>query len=69
MTSPIRFGGLASGIDTDTIIKQLMQAERMPVDKLEQQKQTTEWKRDAYREINRSLMTLRNSAVESHVQS
>ncbi|MFO7176923.1 flagellar cap protein FliD N-terminal domain-containing protein, partial [Enterococcus faecium] len=48
----------------DTIIKQLMQAERAPVDKLEQKKQTTEWKRDAYREINRSLMTLRNSAVD-----
>ena len=64
MTTPIRFGGLASGIDTDTIIKQLMQAERAPVDKLEQKKQTTEWKRDAYREINRSLMTLRNSAVD-----
>ncbi|MCC5891379.1 flagellar filament capping protein FliD [Exiguobacterium sp.] len=64
MTSPIRFGGLASGIDTDTIIKQLMQVERVPVDKLEQKKQITEWKRDAYREINRSLMTLRNSAVD-----
>lgn len=64
MTTPIRFGGLASGIDTDTIIKQLMQAERAPVDKLEQKKQSTEWKRDAYREINRSLMTLRNSAVD-----
>ncbi|MFK3986624.1 flagellar filament capping protein FliD [Exiguobacterium mexicanum] len=64
MTSPIRFGGLASGIDTDTIIKQLMQVERVPVDKLEQKKQTTEWKRDAYREINRSLMTMRNSAVD-----
>ncbi len=64
MTTPIRFGGLASGIDTDTIIKQLMQVERVPVDKLEQKKQTTEWKRDAYREINRSLMTMRNSAVD-----
>ncbi|MFN4214062.1 flagellar filament capping protein FliD [Exiguobacterium sp.] len=64
MTSPIRFGGLASGIDTDTIIKQLMQVERVPVDKLEQKKQVTEWKRDAYREINRSLMSLRNSAVD-----
>lgn len=64
MTSPIRFGGLASGIDTDTLIKQLMQVERAPVDKLEQKKQVTEWKRDAYREINRSLMSLRNSAVD-----
>ncbi|WP_404354250.1 flagellar filament capping protein FliD [Exiguobacterium aurantiacum] len=64
MTTPIRFGGLASGIDTDSIIKQLMQVERVPVDKLLQKKQLTEWKRDAYREINRSLMTLRNSAVD-----
>jgi len=64
MTSPIRFGGLASGIDTDTLIKQLMQAERVPVDRLEQKKQVTEWKRDGYREINRSLLALRNSAVD-----
>lgn len=64
MTTPIRFGGLASGIDTDTLIKQLMQVERAPVDKLEQKKQVTEWKRDNYREVNRSLMSLRNSAVD-----
>lgn len=64
MSSPIRFGGLASGIDTDSVIKQLMQAERVPVDRLEQKKQVTEWKRDAYREINRSLLTLRSSAVD-----
>ncbi|MCT4784105.1 MULTISPECIES: flagellar filament capping protein FliD [Exiguobacterium] len=64
MTSPIRFGGLASGIDTDTLIKSLMQAERVPVDRLEQKKQVTEWKRDAYREINRSLLALRTSAVD-----
>ncbi len=36
----------------------------MPVDRLEQKKQVTEWKRDAYREINRSLLTLRSSAVD-----
>lgn len=64
MTTPIRFGGLASGIDTDSVIKQLMQAERVPVDRLEQKKQLTEWKRDAYRENNRSLLALRNSAVD-----
>lgn len=64
MTSPIRLGGLASGIDTDSIIKQLMTVERFPLDKLEQKKQLTTWKVDAYREVNRSLMTLRNSAVD-----
>ncbi|TCI39285.1 flagellar hook-associated protein [Exiguobacterium sp. SH4S7] len=64
MTTPIRFGGLASGIDTDSIIKQLMSAERIPVDRLDQKKQLTTWKVDAYREVNRSLLNLRNSAVD-----
>lgn len=64
MTTPIRFGGLASGIDTDSIIKQLMTVERIPVDRLDQKKQLTTWKVDAYREVNRSLMTLRNAAVD-----
>ncbi|WP_214774913.1 flagellar filament capping protein FliD [Exiguobacterium sp. s37] len=64
MTTPIRFGGLASGIDTDSIIKQLMTVERIPVDRLDQKKQLTTWKVDAYREVNRSLLTLRNAAVD-----
>ena len=64
MTTPIRLGGLASGIDTDSIIKQLMTAERIPVDRLEQKKQVTTWKVDAFREVNRSLLALRNSAVD-----
>ncbi|WP_456277660.1 flagellar hook-associated protein 2 [Bacillus sp. AK128] len=51
----IRFSGLASGMDTQSIVKQLMQAERMPLDKLEQKKQTLEWKRDNYREVNTLL--------------
>ncbi|MCT4785246.1 flagellar filament capping protein FliD [Exiguobacterium aestuarii] len=64
MTTPIRFGGLASGIDTDSIIKQLMTVERIPVDRLEQKKQLTTWKVDAFREVNRSLLALRNNAVD-----
>lgn len=64
MTTPIRFGGLASGIDTESIIKQLMTVERIPVDRLDQKKQLTTWKVDAYREVNRSLLTLRNAAVD-----
>ena len=58
----IRLGGLASGIDTETMIKQLMQAERAPVDRLSQKKQTVTWQRDAYREMNRGLLDLRTAA-------
>ncbi|TCI28374.1 flagellar hook-associated protein [Exiguobacterium sp. SL-10] len=64
MTTPIRFGGMASGIDTESIIKQLMAVERIPVDRLEQKKQSTGWKVDGYREVNKSLLNLRNAAVD-----
>ncbi|WP_290757432.1 flagellar filament capping protein FliD [Exiguobacterium sp. UBA3491] len=60
----IRLSGLASGIDTETMIKQLMQAERAPVDRLSQKKQTLTWQRDAYREINRALLDFRTAASD-----
>ncbi|RSD25194.1 flagellar hook-associated protein 2 [Mesobacillus subterraneus] len=54
----IRVGGLASGMDIDQIITDLMKAERMPLDKLAQKKQYLEWQRDDYRSINKSLLEL-----------
>lgn len=53
----IRVGGLASGMDIDQIVGDLMKAERIPLDKLFQKKTTTEWQRDAYRSINTKLKT------------
>lgn len=47
----IRISGLASGLDTESIIRDLMQIEQLKVDKLKQQKQIIEWRRDDYREI------------------
>ncbi len=65
MVSPIRMGGLVSGLDTDKIVKDLMKAERMPLDKLKRKKQTEEWKRDAYREMNTLLLDFRNNTVSN----
>lgn len=53
-----RIGGLASGMDIDSLVEKLMQAERAPLNKLEQQKQIYEWQRDAYRSVNTKLQTL-----------
>lgn len=64
----IRFGGIASGLDTENIIKQLMQVERMKVDRFARQKQTLEWQRDEYRDINTKLLALRNSAFDLKLQ-
>lgn len=51
----IRIGGLASGMDIDSIVEKLMTAERIPLDKLTQKKTTTEWQRDSYRAVNTKL--------------
>lgn len=58
MASNMRVGGLASGIDTQQIIKDLMRTERAPLNKLKQTKQLNEWKRDDYRTMNRLLKEL-----------
>lgn len=66
---PIRLSGMASGLDTDTIIKQLMQVERTPLNKLIQEKQTIAWKRDSYRETNTALTAIRNLADKMRFSS
>ncbi|MFG6495449.1 flagellar hook-associated protein 2 [Fictibacillus sp. UD] len=51
----MRIGGLASGMDIDTLVGDLMKAERIPLDKLAQKKTTLEWQRDDYRSMNKLL--------------
>ncbi|WGD93473.2 flagellar hook-associated protein 2 [Bacillus subtilis] len=50
-----RITGLASGMDIDDIVSKLMQTERAPLNKLTQKKQTLEWQRDSYREVNSKI--------------
>lgn len=53
-----RIGGLASGMDIDSLVEQLMTAERVPLDKINQKKTYTEWQRDDYRTMNSALLEL-----------
>lgn len=60
--SKMRLSGLGgSGLDTDTIVKQLMDAEKAPLTKLYQKKQLAEWKQDAYRDITNKLRELKDT--------
>jgi flagellar hook-associated protein 2 len=65
----LRITGLASGIDVDSIVQQMMQAQRAPLNKLSQQKQTLEWKRDFYREINSQMVDFRNNKLWKYKSS
>lgn len=59
-----RITGMASGLDIDTVVKKLMQAERTPLDKLNAQKQLMEWKRENYREISTKMVTFNEKLSE-----
>lgn len=65
----MRIGGLASGIDTENIIKELMAAERIPLDKLEQNKTKMEWQRDAFRDVNKQISELERLITDMRLNS
>jgi len=46
---------MASGLDTDTMVKQMMAGEKAKVDKAKQAMQAVQWKKDNYREITNLL--------------
>lgn len=58
--SSTRISGLASGLDTEQIIKDLMRIERAPLDRILQKKQLAEWKRDDYRDITNLLRSMKD---------
>jgi flagellar capping protein FliD len=55
INAQLRFTGMASGLDTDYIIQQMMSVERLKVDRVKQDKQILEWRRDDYRSITNLL--------------
>lgn len=60
----MRVGGIASGMDIEGMVKKLMEAERMPLDRMHQQQTTLTWKRDAFRDINSTLLELDNMMLD-----
>ncbi|WP_096437025.1 flagellar hook-associated protein 2 [Alteribacter populi] len=61
MSEMFRMGGLATGMDTHQMVEDLMKAERIPVDKMHQDRQILEWKQDAYRDVNLQMTQFRDS--------
>ena len=55
INSNLRITGLATGLDTDQLVRDLMTAEKVPLTRLEQKKQLAEWRQEAYREFTNVL--------------
>lgn len=56
-SSSIQMLGLASGLDTQSIVDQLMNVEKIKSQKIEEKKTLVEWKQDAWKEMNSKLYT------------
>jgi flagellar hook-associated protein 2 len=63
-----RISGLASGMDIDSIVSDLMRAHRMRLDKVEQEKQIWQWRQEDYRAINTDLLSLKNEVFDLKLQ-
>jgi Flagellar capping protein len=61
MSDITRITGQASGLDVDTIVKQMMKADNVKLDELKQSRQYTQWEQDAYRDIMGDINTFRST--------
>ncbi|AZO95882.1 flagellar filament capping protein FliD [Halocella sp. SP3-1] len=51
MSDISRITGIVSGLDTDSLVEDLMEAEEITLNELEQEKTYLEWEQEAYREV------------------
>ena len=59
----MRVTGMMSGMDTESIIQQLVSARQVKVDTLKKKQTSLEWKQDAWKELNSKILKLYNGAV------
>ncbi|MHA7967376.1 flagellar filament capping protein FliD [Paenibacillus sp. CAU 1782] len=63
----MRMTGLASGMDIDSIVKQMMEARRAPLVKLQQKSLGIEYRQEAYRSVSTALVDLRNNKLQDNL--
>lgn len=67
--STITFGGLATGLPTDDIVTQLMELERLPLDRLEKQKTAEATRLQAFKQFEATLDGLKDAAGALNITS
>ena len=64
-TTSSRVSGLATGMDTDALVKALTTATQTKIDKIKQQKQALLWKQEAYRTVSKSVTDFKTKYFQS----
>lgn len=60
---PMRLNGMYSGLDTDSVVQELVAAKSMNVDKVKKEQISLEWKQEAWKELNKKVLKLYNGAI------
>lgn len=60
---PIRLSGLSSGLDTESIVAELMSAQRLKSTKVENKQTKLEWKQEKWEDLNKKLYSFRNGSL------
>jgi flagellar hook-associated protein 2 len=60
---PIRMSGLVSGMDTESIVKELMSAQRKKSTNLQNKKTKLEWKQEKWKELNKQIYSFYTGAL------
>ncbi|MBP7403271.1 MAG: flagellar filament capping protein FliD [Clostridia bacterium] len=63
ITNMLRISGMSSGLDTESIVTSLMAVEKLKVNRVYQQKQMLEWRKEAHREINSLVKSFREATM------
>lgn len=59
----MRVSGMMSGMDTESIVQQLVAARQTKVDSLKKKQTSLEWKQDAWKELNNKILKLYNGTI------
>ena len=60
---PLRITGMNSGLDTESIITELVKAKKTKVDNTKKEQTKLQWKQDAWKELNTKLLNLYQKTV------
>lgn len=60
---PMRLSGLMSGMDTESIIQQLVEAKKIKVTKAVKAQKSLKYKQDAWKELNKQVVNLYNKSL------
>lgn len=63
--STIRFTGMASGLDTESIVESLMSAQKLKNKKVEDKKTTLTWKQETWQSLNKKLVDFYKNSVSN----